>query len=69
MIRMEHKRVAKKPSDCMPGGRRKVGRHRLRWLEDADNDLCELKVRRWSRKPNNREESASALKKAKIRGP
>jgi hypothetical protein len=33
-----------------------VGRARLRWLEDAVNDLRELNVKRWRQKENNREE-------------
>jgi hypothetical protein len=35
---------------------------RQRWLEDGENDLRELKVKRWVHKPNIREEWASVLK-------
>jgi hypothetical protein len=28
-------------------GTRKVGRFRLKWLEDGENDLLELEVKRW----------------------
>jgi hypothetical protein len=33
-------------SENMPQVRREVKRPRLRWLEDAENDLQELKVKR-----------------------
>jgi hypothetical protein len=45
-------------------GRRKVGEHRLRWLEDAENDLHELKVNRWRQKVNYGKEWASVTKQA-----
>jgi hypothetical protein len=46
LIRMDQTRVAKKRFDSRSGGRRKVGSHRLRWLEDVANDLCGLKMNR-----------------------
>jgi hypothetical protein len=33
-----------------------MGRPRQRLVEDARNDLWELKVKRWRQKANNREE-------------
>jgi hypothetical protein len=42
--------------ESKPEGRRKVERRRLRWLEDEENDIRELKVKRWRQKANNREE-------------
>jgi hypothetical protein len=39
-----------------------VERPRLRWLEDVENDVSELKVTRWKEKANNKEEWTSALK-------
>lgn len=35
---------------------------RQRWLEDGEDDLRELKVKRWVHKPNIREEWVSVLK-------
>ena len=37
------------------GGRRRVGRPRVRWLEDAEKDLQEIKVKRWQKKAVDRE--------------
>jgi hypothetical protein len=37
-------------------------------MEDVENDLRELKVKRWRQKTNNRDEWESVLKRAKILG-
>ena len=47
----------------MEGSRR--GKCWLRWIEDAEKDLREMKVKRWRQKTVNREERASAIKGAK----
>jgi hypothetical protein len=33
------------------------------WLEDAENDLGELEMKRWKQKANNRKEYASVIKR------
>jgi hypothetical protein len=38
----------------------------LRWLDDVENDLRVMKVKRWRKKAQNREEWASVIKKAKV---
>jgi hypothetical protein len=38
--------VPKKQFECNARAGRKVGRRRLRWLEDVDNDLRELEKTR-----------------------
>jgi hypothetical protein len=43
------------PFECNAETGRKVGRHRLGWLEDVENDLRELKKTRWRQKADNRE--------------
>jgi hypothetical protein len=54
MIRAAQRRVNKNIFESKPEGRRRVGGPRLRELEDAENDLRELKVKR-RQKANNRE--------------
>jgi hypothetical protein len=42
----------------------------LRWLEDVEKDLYEMKVKRWQQKAVNREEWASIIRETKdLRGP
>jgi hypothetical protein len=38
------------------------------WLKDAENDLQEPKVKRWSQMANNREELAFVVKEVKVLG-
>jgi hypothetical protein len=66
VIRIDQRRVVKKIFDSKPEGRRKVGRPRLRWLDDVENDLRVMKVKRWRIKAQNREEWASVIKEAKV---
>jgi plasmid maintenance system killer protein len=67
---MYQRRVVKNILESKPEGRRKVGRPRLRWLDDAENDLRVMKVKRWRKKAQNREEWVSVIKEAKIlKGP
>jgi hypothetical protein len=47
-----------------------MGRPRLRWLEDVQKDLWEMKVKIWWQRAADREEWASVIKEAKaLRGP
>jgi hypothetical protein len=46
-------------------GSRRKGRPRLRWLEDVQKGLREMKVKRWRQKSVDMEESASIIKEAK----
>jgi hypothetical protein len=50
VIRMDQRRGVKQIFDSKPEGRRKVGRPRLRWLDDVDNDLRVMKIKRWRKK-------------------
>ena len=51
-------------------GRRRMGRPKLRWLEDVEKDLRELKFKRWRQMAVDREEWASAINETKaLRGP
>ena len=42
-----------------------MGRPRLRWLEDVEKDLWEMKVKRWLQKAVDREEWASIIEETK----
>jgi hypothetical protein len=52
--------------ESKPEGRRTVGRPRLRWQDDVENYLRVMKVKRWRKKAQNREEWASIIKEAKV---
>jgi hypothetical protein len=46
-----------------------MGRHRLRWLENIEKDVREMKVKRWPHKAVDREEGASVIREVKaVRG-
>jgi hypothetical protein len=47
---MDHGRVVEKIFESNPKGRRRMGRPRLRWLEDVKRDLREMKIKRWRQK-------------------
>jgi hypothetical protein len=67
LVRMDHGRAVKKIFDSKLEGRRKMGRPRSRWLEDAAKDLCEMQVKRWQQKAVDREKWASVINEAKAR--
>jgi hypothetical protein len=62
---MGHGRIVKKTFEGKPERRRRIGRPRLRWLEDVEKDLREMKVKRWQQKARNRAQWASVIKDAK----
>jgi hypothetical protein len=47
VVRMDDERMVKRVFLGNPGGRRKPGRPRLRWLDCVEDDLKALGVRRW----------------------
>jgi hypothetical protein len=64
---MQQTRMAKKSFESKAEGRRKVGRPRLRRLEDEEYGLLRLKLKNWREKANNKEQWASVVKEAKTR--
>jgi hypothetical protein len=71
VVRMNGTRSLKKILEGKLEGRRRRGRPRLRWINDVEDDLRELGVKRWRTKALEREEWASIMKKAnaKVKGP
>jgi hypothetical protein len=47
LVRRDHGKVVKKTFDSKPKGRRRMARSRLRRLEDVENGLWEIMVKRW----------------------
>jgi hypothetical protein len=55
---MDDERMVKRAFLGNPGGRRKPGRPRLRWLDCVEDDLKTLGVRGWRKKAEDREDWA-----------
>jgi len=71
VVRMNETRSIKKIFEGNLEGRRGRGPPRLRWINDVEDDLRKLDVKRWRMKTLEREEWASIIKeaKAKLKGP
>jgi len=68
---MNETRSVKKIFEGKLEGRKSRGRPRLRWINDVEDDLRKLGVKRWRTKVLEREELVSIIKeaKAKLKGP
>jgi hypothetical protein len=55
VVRIEGNRMVKRVFKGHPGGRRKTGRPRKRWMDDIEEGLRLMEVKRWRK--NNRETS------------
>ena len=67
VVRMDETRAVKKLFEEKIEGRRGRGRPRLRWIDDVEEDIRKLGVKRWRRKALDREEWASIIKEAKAK--
>jgi hypothetical protein len=64
--RMSEDRVIKKLYMSKPEGRRSVGRPKMRWLDDAEEDLRKMRISGWRGKARRREKWKSVLREVKI---
>ena len=71
VFRMNETRSVKKIFEGKLEGRRGKGRARLRWINDLEDDLRKLGMKRWRKKALDREEWASIIREAeaKLKGP
>ena len=65
VIRMDTKRTVKKLPEWEPCSSRPVGRPRLRWLDQVEEDLKKIKVRNWREKCKDRRLWNKIVKQAK----
>jgi hypothetical protein len=64
---MDGARIVKKLLEHKPGGGRKKGRPRLRWIDDVESDLRNMGVKRWRPRALDRTEWASIVREAKAK--
>jgi len=65
VMRMDTIRTVKKLTEWEPCSSRPVGRPRLRWLEQVEEDLKEMKARNWREKCKDRRLWNEIVKQAK----
>jgi hypothetical protein len=65
VVRLEEDRMVKRIFEGHPGGRRKTGRPRKRWLDDVEEDLILMKVKRGRIRATERTVWAKIIREAK----
>jgi hypothetical protein len=66
-IRMDGACMAKKVFVSKPEGRRDIGRPKLRWLDDVEDDIKTLGIRRRRIKAQDRNEWKAIKREAKVK--
>jgi hypothetical protein len=64
---MDGARMAKKVFVSNPEGRRGIGRPKLRWLDDVEDDIKALGTRGWRIKAQDRNEWTAIKREAKVK--
>jgi hypothetical protein len=64
--RMSEDRVIKKLYMTKPEGRRSVGRPKMRWLDDVEEDLRKMRIGGWRGRARRRDEWKSVLSEVKV---
>ena len=67
VLRMDKKRLPRILLDENPDGKRKVGRPRLRWVDDVQADLKKAGIKRWRLRALDRNDWAAVMREAKAR--
>jgi len=62
VVRLDRGRLVKKIFERKPEGRRRMGRPRMKWLENVERDLREMKVERWGQQAVSTAKWASVIK-------
>jgi hypothetical protein len=67
VVRVDGARMVKKLLEGKPGGGRKKGRPKLRWIGDVESDLRNMGVKRWRSRALDRTEWTSIMREAKAK--
>jgi hypothetical protein len=64
--RISEDRVIKKLYMSKPEGRRSVGRPKMRWLDDVEEDLRMMRISGWRGKARRRDKWKSVLREVRV---
>jgi hypothetical protein len=64
---MDGARMAKKVFVSKAEGRRDIGRPKLRWLDDVEDDIKALGIRQWRIKAQDKNEWTAVKMEAKVK--
>ena len=64
-MRIENTRTTRKITEWMPYKTRPVGRPRLRWMDQVEEDLKRMKIIGWTAKVEERQESNRTVEQTK----
>jgi hypothetical protein len=64
-MRMEKTRTTRKITECTPYKARPVGRPRLRWMDQVEEDLKRTRITGWRMKAEDRQERSRIVEQTK----